>query len=202
MTAPRSTPAPQTQLAPPPSHDARERVVAQLSSHFAEDRLTLPELERRVHIAYATQSTTELEQLLTDLAPYDPVHGDVSSYPAHGSIRTILSSSERGGPIFVPRKLEVHTVLGSTQLDLTRASFAPGVTEIEVNVVLGNVEISLPPDVQVSSEGSPFVGSFALKSGAYTGKSECIVRITGHAVLSNVETWVVAPGATRKRSCM
>lgn len=185
---------PRPALAPPPAPDARERVVAQLSSHFAEDRLTLEEFERRVQVAYATPTTAELQALVADLVPHDSGGGLPSSFPAYGLIRTVLSSTERSGPIFVPRRLEVRTVLGSTQLDLTRASFAPGVTEIEVHAVLGSVEISLPANVQVTSEGSPIIGAFALRSGAHvSGTPQGVVRITGQAVLSSVETWVMAP---------
>src|SRR5436190_22561840 len=47
--------------------DERERVVQQLSDHFANDRLSLEELETRIELAYKASSTADLQRLTADL---------------------------------------------------------------------------------------------------------------------------------------
>src|SRR5687767_3342101 len=46
---------------------SREQVVQDLAEHFAQDRLTLPEYERRVELAYRAGSADALRDLLSDL---------------------------------------------------------------------------------------------------------------------------------------
>src|SRR5688572_2512617 len=52
---------------------SRERVVQDLADHFAQDRLTLPEYERRVELAYRAGTADALRDLTRDLAPTPPV---------------------------------------------------------------------------------------------------------------------------------
>nr|QIY77665.1 DUF1707 domain-containing protein [Streptomyces sp. RLB1-33] len=57
----------------------RERVEAQLQHHYAVGRLTLPELEERVAVAYEARTREQLDALLTDLPgeaeePPSPTH--------------------------------------------------------------------------------------------------------------------------------
>src|SRR5687768_6926350 len=52
---------------------SREQVVQDLAEHFAQDRLTLPEYERRVELAYRAGSADALRDLLSDLTPPAPV---------------------------------------------------------------------------------------------------------------------------------
>jgi hypothetical protein len=45
----------------------RERAVVRLQHHYAVGRLTLPELESRVAVAYGARTRAELDALLKDL---------------------------------------------------------------------------------------------------------------------------------------
>src|SRR5437868_13938794 len=47
--------------------DERERVIQQLSDHFANDRLSLDELEARMDLAYKAATVTDLQRLTADL---------------------------------------------------------------------------------------------------------------------------------------
>ena len=58
-----------------------------------------------------------------------------------------------------------HPDLGYVELDLTRATFAPGLTTIDVRAFMGYVQIRFPPGVRVESEGHAVFGFFALKGG-------------------------------------
>lgn len=190
---------------PAPTREARERVVELLSLHFAEDRLSMEEFERRVTAAYAAPRSADLEALVADLpapsaAPAATGAATTDVVPAEGKIVAVLSSNERRGHAIVPRHLKVVSVLGNAELDLRRAVFAPGVTEIEVKAVLGNVEITLPAGVRVEMTGQAFLASFGAWTRAPEGDEtgadttlpaprtpEIVVRLTGRAVLASVE---------------
>lgn len=171
---------------PLPPLSARERVVDLLQLRFADDCLSMAEFERRVAVAYQAKSLGELNALVADLAPA----AIDASVPERGRIVAILSNNERSGTPPVPRRLEIVAVLGNVELDLSDATFASGITEIDISAVFGNVEISVPPGIRVESSGSAFLGNFDHKTTAiigYPNDAERALRITGHAVFSSVE---------------
>ena len=93
----------------------------------------------------------------------------------------------------VPRHLDVRTVLGNVELNLTRASFAPGVTEIALHAFMGNIEIQLPAHVGVEDHVSAVLGSFEYRrhpratSWIETSNVASVVRFTGRVTMSSAE---------------
>ena len=93
----------------------------------------------------------------------------------------------------VPRALDVRTVLGNVELDLTHASFAAGVTEITLHAFMGNIEIHLPWNVGVEDHVSAVLGSFEYRrhpraaSWAESSKIASVVRFTGRVTMSSAE---------------
>jgi len=170
-----------------PLSEARERVVTLLSHHFAAGALTMEEFERRVSSVYGATGSAALDNLVADL----PVIA-TSTVPAEGKLSAILSHTARHGTMVVPRHLKLVVFMGNVELDLRDATFAPGVSEIEVSATLGNVEITMPPGVRVECTGNAFLGSFESRlrttqsSGAATA-SDTIVRVLGRATLSSVD---------------
>jgi hypothetical protein len=177
-------------LAPPVSPAARERVVSLLTERYAQDHLTLDEFERRATAAYAARSPDELALLTADL-PHGEVSATRPSLPA-GNVGVVLGSVVREMHA-VPRVLDVRTVLGNVELDLTHASFAAGVTEISLHAFMGNIEIQLPPHVGVEDHVSTVLGSFEYRrhprasSWAETSKVASVVRFTGRVTMSSAE---------------
>lgn len=170
-----------------PLSEARERVVTLLSHHFAAGALTMEEFERRVSSVYGATGSAALDNLIADL----PVIA-TSTAPAEGKLSAILSHTARHGTMVVPRHLKLVVFMGNVELDLRDATFAPGVSEIEVSATLGNVEITMPPGVRVECTGNAFLGSFEsrLRTTQSTGAaaaSDTIVRVLGRATLSSVD---------------
>jgi hypothetical protein len=177
-------------LAPPVSPAARERVIALLTERYAQDHLTLDEFERRAAAAYAARSPDELAVLTVDL-PHGEVPATRASLPA-GNVGVVLGSIVRDMHA-VPRALDVRTVLGNVELDLTRASFAPGVTEIALHAFMGNIEIQLPAHVGVEDHVSAVLGSFEYRrhpratSWIESSNVASVVRFTGRVTMSSAE---------------
>ena len=180
---------------PPATPEARERTVQLLGRHFADDRISLDELERRLELVYKAQSIGELDRLVSDLGPTTtsvtapgpaPLLARPEDVPERGKIVAILSGNFRRGRWVVPRHFRVVAVLGGVQIDLREAQFIEGVTEIDVTAVLGGVELLIPPGVHVQSEGGAFLGGFETDQESGPGSSRVVVRLTGMAVLGGV----------------
>jgi Domain of unknown function (DUF1707)/Cell wall-active antibiotics response 4TMS YvqF len=177
-------------LTPPVSPAARERVIALLTERYAQDHLSLDEFERRAAAAYAARTPDKLAALTADLGDAG-VPATRASLPAQ-NVGVVLGSIVRGMHA-VPRVLDVRTVLGNVELDLTHASFAPGVTEISLHAFMGNIEIQLPPHVGVEDHVSAVLGSFEYRrhpratSWAESHHVTCVVRFTGRVTMSSAE---------------
>jgi hypothetical protein len=114
---------------------------------------------------------------------------DAAATPPHAQVSAVLGSVQKADLATMPRHLLVRSMVGSVELDLRRAAFAPGSTEIEVNAVAGNVEIRLPSRARVETREKGIFSSLELKEGpsvASGGGGKVDVVITGRLVLSNV----------------
>ncbi len=187
--------------APRPSPELKEHAIEALTRHFASDRMSMDEFERRAEMVYAARTTQDLATVLREVGiSLQPGSGAAAALapaglaPARGRVVALFSSSERGGAMVVPRLLEVRSVFGNVELDLREATFATGLTEIHVKAVFGNVEITLPAGVHVEERGEAVFGSFALRAGDAPEEAGApVVRISGRAVFGNVETQRVRP---------
>jgi hypothetical protein len=192
----------------------RERVVQTLSAHFAQDQLTLTEFEQRLERAYSLTSAEQLRSLVADLpavsalpatrepAVPGPALVPSSDVPPRGAIFAFMGGQERGGSWIVPRQLKVVTIMGGAELDLREARFGPGVSEIEIFVMMGGVSIIVPPGVRVESLGAAFLGGFEMKAGDATALSPAnpVLRLSGVAVMGGVETETRLPGESAREA--
>jgi hypothetical protein len=178
---------------PPLAPAARERVVEVLTRHFAADRITAEDLEARLERVYRATTRAELEGLIADLPAALPAQSAPRAVePAPQRIAAFLSGQEQRLSGVVPSGLEVRSRLGYVELDLTGATFAPGVTEIHVRAFLGYVQIRFPAGVRVESRGRAFAGFFSLKGAAEPGADAGlpVVRVTGRAGFGFAECFV------------
>lgn len=186
----------------------REAAVSKLSAAFADDMLEMEEFERRLTGVYEATTAHALVALTRDLptpdrpaASGEPDHAptalsrrvdssalDVDRAPIQ-HVRSVLSSVERDLRGAMPAVLDVRSVFGNAELDLRDAIFPPGITEIRVRALCGNVEIDLPGHVDIENDGRSVAGNFAVRQRRRRGNDapNSIVRITGRALLSNVE---------------
>ncbi len=175
----------------------RERVVQLLSTAFANDRLTMDQLDERLASAYRAQSMAELELLLVD--PTDPARSlamEASAtriaspevVSARGVAMAFMGGFSRQGPWIVPRHLKVGAIMGGGELDLREARFAPGITEIEVFTLWGGVEIIVPDGVRVDIVGMAFMGGFQVRGGGVSDDPHApVLRVSGLAVMGGVD---------------
>ena len=130
-------------------------------------------------------------------AQYNPAGYPLATETSRGGVVSFLSSNEREGRWELPRHFRALAVLGNVELDLRDAVIGIGVSVIEAVAVMGNIEIAVPPDVAVESDGDSLLGSFVVKyKGRLTGAEATglrTLRITGTAYASSVEICVKGP---------
>ena len=199
-----------------PLEQDRQRAIDALSEHFAGDRLTVEEFERRVDVAHRARSHGELQSLLDDLPAGShalsrrdvPVPAEGSSYSVadestvkdHSVVMAVMGGTGRKGRWTPARRNLVLAVMGGAELDFREAVLPPGVTEVTVYTMWGGVEIVVPPDLHVESTG------FAVMGGFEFGAEEQVpprpgapsLRISGVAIMGGVDITVRRPGETAR----
>jgi hypothetical protein len=194
---------PNSALTLAPNGAQRERAIETLTRSFADDTLTMDEFERRAELVYAALTVADLHALVVDLPTEGvakdntrtSVQNDAGSARTVSSIRTILGSTERKfSGMVVPAVLNIRTFFGNTELDLSRASFSPGVTEINVKTMFGNVEMLVPDGARVEMEcGVLFANVESQVPEPRDGvHSDIIIRVTGNATFANLELHSIA----------
>ena len=160
---------------------SRERIIELLKRHYADDQLTEAELESRLKEAYAARTVEDLDNIVVDLPALGVPRGDTG-------IKAMLSGQERKLSGLIPHELTLSARMGYVELDLRDATFAPGITTIDVHSFMGYVEIHLPHGVRVESHGRAVFGYFAVKG--LDEDSESVVRITGRVVFGYAEVFL------------
>jgi len=201
---------------------ARERVVEELSAHYAEEHLTTQELEVRFERAYKAKTSTDLEAVLSGLpALRTPARapvprssaaaglpsGNVASVPAnrgHGGYSdaepdkrylAIMSAVRKSGDWMPGRSNSVRAFMGEVKLDLREASFADAVVTFDVLAIMSDVKFFVPPGVRVECDGFAFMGEFTDQNdGSEIDPDGPVVRVTGTAFMSAVKVETRLPG--------
>src|SRR5450755_185268 len=188
-----------------PKHAAlrslRAQTIEQLTNAFTRDELGLDEFEERLNQTYAAQAPTELAALVADLSAESAVfETELVAAPSTGLATVerpaqgqravaILGSVERRGHWTVARTSSALAVLGSVVIDLRDVAMPPGVTTLHVSAVLGSIEILVPPNLAVESEGSGILGSFegVQRVPRDPDPDLPVLRVHGRAVLGSIE---------------
>ena len=185
--------------------DERERVIQRLSEHFANDRLSLDELETRMELAYKAGSVGELQRLTADLpsatAVPVPAPAPAEDLPAVSPDRerifAVMSETSRRGSWIVPQRLDLLAVMSDTTIDLTQAALPTGIIDIHIRSICAAVKIVVPPGLQVVNRLSSLMASVRgggepNETGGPGGgwQQGTVIRLTGWALMAEVQTKV------------
>ena len=190
--------------------DERERVIQQLSEHFANDRLSLDEMESRMELVYKASSIGELQRLTADLpsaatpavpAPL-PAEAEVPALPRDRErMFAVMSETSRRGAWLVPQRLDLLAVMADTTIDLTQAALPTGIIDIHLRSMWAAVKIVVPPGLQVVNRVSSVMSSVhgggepsdpedraATDSSGW--RQGTVIRLSGWALMAEVQTKV------------
>ena len=179
----------------------RERTIALLGDHFAQDNLSLEELEHRIEEAYRARDLPALRELLKDLptadqtaalAPRQSTPAREMFVPESGRIMSVMSQTSRRGIWHVPRALDLWSVMSETTLDLTQAVLPGGVTEIDLHGIMTSIRIIVPPGIRVVMQAGSFMAEVSdlTDDPPPVGSGAPIVRITGFVFMAELKITV------------
>jgi hypothetical protein len=184
--------------------DRRERAIQLLSDSFAMDVIALEEFEQRLTRLHAAAGLAEVEAVVADLRPppagatttaLAPLRVDAALAVPRKKVMSVFGSVERRGAWTVPAALDARAVFGSVELDFREARFSAAITELEVRVVFGSLEIIVPPQLAVECEGTGIFGSIeSFGGGAVADPERPLLRVRGAAVFGSVEVHARLPG--------
>ncbi len=189
---------------------AREQKISELSQHFANDDLSLEDLERRIEQVYKAASVAELDAITSDLRVSQlPAAGRSSSaqmtdartdyatsnLPAPSSrLLAVMSESKRTGRWLVPQRLDVVSLMADTKIDLTHAVMPPGGAEFHVRSFWAACKIVVPPEMRVINEMHAIMASVVSKADEMDAEGAQrhgpTLRLTGTAFMAEVKVVV------------
>ncbi len=191
----------------------RERVVQQLCTAYAHDQLSTGELEARLERAYRSTDRAALLTVLDGLAvvrlPVAPAPAPRPSAPYYAPGRGIGPDEKRYVAFFAEVKKEgawsparfitAKTILGSLHFDLREAQIPLEGIDLDLDVMLGEAKITLPPGVGVEVDCSSMLGTVEDKSRpAIPGAP--VVRVKGGAVMGSITVVTKVPKGERADS--
>ncbi|MFF4246764.1 DUF1707 domain-containing protein [Streptomyces sp. NPDC001822] len=192
----------------------RERVAETLREAVAEGRLEMDEFEQRLDATYRARTHGELVPLVQDLpvpgTPDRPTTGPVAARTGRdadwaGRIGGRATSSgafafwggfSRKGRWTVGRQFTAFAMWGGGEIDLREAHFAERDVVIRCFTIMGGMQVTVPPDLDVQVSGLGVMGGFGEHSKIDEEDphpDSPRVRITGFALMGGV-------GVERKRS--
>jgi hypothetical protein len=181
----------------------RAQTAARLKQACVEGRLTLDEFGERVKLVHAARTRADLEALTHDLPAAPPeaaalvaapiargAGGTLARRPPQRFMRqtvALMSSVERTGSWQIGEVSRVVAVMGSCKLDLRDAALCDPVTTIAARIVMGSLEVIVPPDVEVELDATAIAGSQTARlSRPQPGPRAPLVRITGVVLMGSV----------------
>jgi hypothetical protein len=176
----------------------RQKAIDLLSEHFAQDNISIEELERRIADVYRASSLPALRELTRDLpgtgtlAPRRAVPAPDLYTPEMDRIVSIMSGRKKRGVWRPARHVDLWSVMSETHLDLTDAVLAEGVTEFEVRAIMTSLKIIVPPGVRVVMQAGSLMAEITddALDAPPVGSGAPVVRITGFVFMSELKVRV------------
>lgn len=188
----------------------RERTIAALCGHFANDRLSVEEFERRLDVAHRAFTPPDLDGLLADLPALreTPLAGPAPQVPAPSphvrdqqTLVALMGGVERRGRWHPAQKTLFISVMGGGVLDFREVQLPQGETEITVLAVMGGVEIIVPPGMAVDCSGIAIMGGFGHAGNLPSSTPAVpILRINGFVLMGGVDVQVREIGESGKEA--
>jgi hypothetical protein len=183
----------------------RERVIQTLCAQFAHDNLNTQELELRFEHAYQAQTSAELRALVAGLPalppealPSAPLYGVAPRGQAEQEAKrhlVLMSNISKRGQWTPARDTKVTCVMGSAKFDLREAYILDGETRFDLKVVMGEVELIVPPGLRVEADGFAIMGEFDdAHSADLSDPNAPVIRVTGSVIMGAARIKTRLPG--------
>lgn len=174
----------------------REEVVQALCAHYAQDHLSTGELEARFERVYQSANKAQLRTVLDGLpaigplvpppAPLFEVGPPSGGLPANTKRYVAIFSEVRKEGHWTPADfIAARVIMGSVVFDFREAVIPMGGVEIDVDVIMGEARILLPPGLGADVDCSAVMGSVEDK-GRPPLPGAPVIRVRGGAVMGSI----------------
>lgn len=151
------------------SDEDRERTAQTLRRAAGEGRLTVEELEERLHAVYAARTHGELEPLVADVPAVGerPAGRVVVRRGERGTrwLVAIMGGHDRTGHWRLAERCTVVNVMGGSDLDLNDVELADDEVVLTVFSLMGGSEIHVPDGLNVEVSEFAFMGGNDVRLG-------------------------------------
>jgi Domain of unknown function (DUF1707)/Cell wall-active antibiotics response 4TMS YvqF len=153
----------------------RDAACAVLREHCVAGRLTLDEFAERTDRALGARTRQDLDLVEADL-PQD--RAAVAHKTARRWSVIIVGGITRSGRWLVPQRMRVLGLIGGAELDLTEALIENEVTTIDIWLLMGGAEVTVPEGIEVDVRGFTVIGGTDNEAGghAFPGAPRIVVR--------------------------
>jgi len=110
--------------------------------------------------------------------------------PESETLVAVLSGAVRRGEWEPRERVRVLALMGGAELDFREAVMLEGLTEVTVFALMGGVNILVPPDINVRSEGFGLMGGFTHLGHRSDDPEAPTLRIKGLALMGGVDVKV------------
>jgi hypothetical protein len=193
-------------------HRERQLTRDHLTEGYAQGYLEGNELERRLELAERASTLEELRGLTTDLVAHPPAIAvrpasasrSLAPVPDEVKLSAVFSELHKTGPWTLGRTTVVRSLFASTRLDLREARIPPGVTELRVQVTFAELEVLVPPGVEVEVSCRAAFAEVKQEGGEGTTDPEAPrIIVTGRVLFGAMYVRErlpgESPGAARRR---
>ena len=180
--------------------DLRGEVISLLKKAYADGRITVESLERRLGEATGAVDKEALMALISDIPASENENNasdssEESERPwminsrvprENQSFFAVLGSSSRNSRWQPARSITCLSLLGSVKLDFREAEFPRSGITINAGCIMGSLEILIPPGINADLSGLPLLGSMDNKADA-GDEGAPLISVRGFAVMGSVE---------------
>ena len=143
----------------------REHTAEALRQAAGEGRLTVEELDERLHEAFGARTRSELQTLVADLLPHSTGVPVRSGERGTRWLLSILGGSDRRGRWRLAERAINVNFWGGSSLDLNDVELAAPDTTLRVITIMGGADIRVPEGLNVEVSEVAIMGGNAIKLG-------------------------------------
>ncbi len=185
--------------------EERQEAIERLTNAFAKGDLEMNAYEDRVSLANKVSTAVDLLKLTIDL-PAGTIQPFAKKHPAQNptSLRNkvnrdlvnaprmntgcIMGSRNLTGNWLSSDRVSAFTVMGSTHMDFHNVDLPPGPVYIELYSLMGEVKITVPANLAVRLNVTPFMGDCKANRSVnqQTANAESWLEISGFVMMGEV----------------
>lgn len=117
-----------------------------------------------------------------------------------GGISSLAGAQEQKGDWELPRLYRIACMMGSVVADLREARIPEGESQVEVFLVMGSIELFVPPGVRVELAIHTLAAEASYRADPhyFTEADAPVIRVTGSAYFGSVDVSTRLPGESAR----